>query len=119
MSGPFLGDFELLVALAVARCAPEAYGVTIQREIVARTHRSVALGAVYATLVRLEDKALLAAHDSAPTGERGGRSRRCYLLTASGRRAIARSHDAVERMMDGLETALSERASIEPPESLA
>ncbi len=106
MSSLFLGEFEMLVALAVARLAPDAYGVTIQREITTRTPRQVTLGAVYATLVRLEDKALLRATDSAPTGERGGRSRRVYTLTASGKKAIARSHDAVQRMRDGLETAL-------------
>ncbi len=106
MSSSYLGEFEMLVALAVARLAPDAYGVTIQREITTRTPRAVTLGAVYATLVRLEDKGLLTASDSAPTGERGGRSRRCYRLTASGKQAIARSHDAVQRMMDGLEAAL-------------
>jgi DNA-binding PadR family transcriptional regulator len=106
MSSSYLGEFEMLVALAVARLAPDAYGVSIQREITTRTPRAVTLGAVYATLVRLEDKRLLSAHDSAPTGERGGRSRRCYTLTVAGKQAIARSHDAVQRMMDGLEASL-------------
>lgn len=106
MSTDFLSDFEMLVALAVARLAPEAYGIAIQREITRRTPRAATLGAVYATLVRLEDKGLLEASTAAPTGARGGRARRCYVLTTTGRAAVARSHAAVQSMMDGLESAL-------------
>ena len=52
----YLGDLEEIVLLAVARCEPEAYGMRIRQEIEDRSGRSVAIGAVYASIERLEDK---------------------------------------------------------------
>lgn len=42
--------------LAIARLRKEAYAVNVRREIEARTDREIAMGAVYATLDRLEAK---------------------------------------------------------------
>ena len=52
----YLGDLEEIVLLAVARCEPEAYGMRIRQEIETQTGRSLAIGAVYASIERLEDK---------------------------------------------------------------
>lgn len=52
----YLGEFEHIVLLAVLRLGKEAYGVTVRQEIEARTGREVSIGAVYATLDRLEGK---------------------------------------------------------------
>ena len=52
----YLGDLEEIVLLAVARCEPEAYGMRIRQEIEEQSGRSVAIGAVYASIERLEDK---------------------------------------------------------------
>lgn len=46
-----LGEFEHVVILAVLRLGDQANGVTVRREIEARTKREVSIGAVYATLV--------------------------------------------------------------------
>jgi len=54
--GEYLGEFEQLVLLAALRLGKNAYGVTIWEEIEKRTGRPVMLGAVYATLDRLETK---------------------------------------------------------------
>ena len=45
---------EELVLLAVLKLADNAYGVTIRKEIEARTGRAVSIGAIYPTLDRLE-----------------------------------------------------------------
>ena len=58
-----LGEFEQIVLLAVARLGAEAYGMEIRREIEQRTERAVTIGAVYATLDRLEEKGYLRARD--------------------------------------------------------
>ena len=58
--GDFLGEFEIYVMLALAHLGPDAYGVTIRQEITRRTGREIAIGAVYATLSRLEEKGLVA-----------------------------------------------------------
>lgn len=101
-----LGNFERVVLTAIVDLGENAYGVTIQR----RTSdlyqpRSVSLGAVYATLDRLEDKGLVASWLSEPTAERGGRSRRHYRLEETGISALkqsllvdARIRDCVEGM---------------------
>ena len=52
--GDYLGEFEQMVLLALLRLEDKAYGVTIRREIQGRSDRRVAIGAVYATLERLD-----------------------------------------------------------------
>jgi len=51
-----LGSLEHIVLLAVMRLGANAYGVTVRREIEIATGRDLSIGAVYATLVRLESK---------------------------------------------------------------
>ena len=46
--------------LAVVHAGAEAFGMSVRREIESRTGRDVAIGAVYATLDRLEAKRLIA-----------------------------------------------------------
>ena len=97
-----LGEFEQLVLLALMRLEPEAYGVAIRDEIEKRTGRSVALGAVYTTLLRLEDKRLVAARLGDPTPQRGGRRKKYYRPLAAGRRELTASLDAIRSMAHGL-----------------
>ena len=59
MPGLFLAEFELYVMLAIARLADGAYGAAVRQEIEARTGRPVSIGALYATLARLETKGLI------------------------------------------------------------
>jgi len=76
--GDFLGEFEIYVMLALDRLGLEAYGVTIRQELTARTGREVAIGAVYATLARLETKGLVAHRLSQPQPVPGGRARKYF-----------------------------------------
>lgn len=99
--GDFLGEFELYVMLALAHLGPDAYGVTIRQEIEARTARVVAIGAVYATLSRLEEKGLVRHQLSAPLPVQGGRARKCFILTRDGRQALSHSTSMLARMMRG------------------
>lgn len=97
-----LGEFEQYLLLAVAHLADEAYGVTIRREIERRVERDVAIGALYTSLDRLEQKGLLRSKMSDPTPERGGRSKRYFSLTASGAAALRQSRARLARMWEGL-----------------
>jgi DNA-binding PadR family transcriptional regulator len=99
---PSLAEFELYVMLALARLDDEGYGAAVKREIEGRTGRTVSIGAVYATLGRLEDKALLVHSISAPTPVQGGRARKVYQLTDAGREALRQATFRLGRMMDGL-----------------
>ena len=107
--GDFLGEFELYVLLALSQLGEEAYGNAIRREIDARTGREVAVGAVYATLGRLEDKGLVRFHLSTPEPAPGGRARKCFRLTAAGGRALSHSTTMLVRMM-GLDDAKTTRS---------
>src|SRR4029434_228610 len=99
---PGLGEFEQVVLRALLRLGPEAYGVTIRREIAACTERDPAPGALYTTLDRLEDKGLVTSRYGDPTPERGGRAKRYFTVTARGVRAVARAQRAFQRLMKGL-----------------
>ncbi len=106
--GEYLGEFEQIVLLAVLRLGKNAYGVTILEEIERRTGRSVMIGAVYATLDRLETKRYISSKVGAPTPERGGRAKRFFKVTAQGSAALERSRKILQNMWAGLEPALEE-----------
>jgi DNA-binding PadR family transcriptional regulator len=99
--GEFLGEFELYVMLALAQLGPEAYGVTIRQEIERRTGRAAVIGAVYATLSRLEEKRLVQHALAAPQPVQGGRARKCFVLTPAGEAALSHSTSMLARMMRG------------------
>ncbi|RMH23637.1 MAG: PadR family transcriptional regulator [Gemmatimonadetes bacterium] len=98
-----LGELEHLLLLAVMRLGEEAYGVTLRREIEARTGRPVSLGSIYPTLDRLEAIGYVSSRMSDPTGERGGRRRRTYRLEPAGEAAVRRARDMLEAMWEGFE----------------
>lgn len=98
----YLGEFELLVMLAVLRLSANAYGMTIRREIEEVAGRSASLGAVYTTLERLEDKGFVSSSIGEVTEERGGRAKKYFKVTASGSSAMKRSLKATEAMKKGL-----------------
>ncbi len=94
--------FELMVLLALMRLGEGAYGVPIGREIEERTGREVALGSVYATLERLQEKGLVTSRLGEPTNERGGRARRYFQLTAKGLDEVRQSQTALVSLWQGL-----------------
>ena len=99
--GDYLGEFELYVMLALAQLGADAYGIGIRQEIERRTGRDVALGAVYATLDRLEQKALVRFTVAKPQPGQSGRPRKCFTATAAGERALAHTAEMLARMMRG------------------
>jgi PadR family transcriptional regulator, regulatory protein PadR len=104
MSGrDYLGEFEHIVILALLRLADRAYGVTVRQEIEFRTKREVSIGAVYATLDRLEAKGYVKSYLGDPTPERGGRSKRFFHVTTKGVAAVNRTYRALQSMTEGLD----------------
>lgn len=100
--GDLLGSLEYLVLLALVRLGPDAYGMTVRREIEIRTGRNLSIGAVYATLDRLEAKGLVRSRLGEPTSARGGRAKRHFRIEAAGERTLKASEDAIRRMSAGL-----------------
>jgi DNA-binding PadR family transcriptional regulator len=101
-----LGEFEVLILMAVLRVRANAYAPAVREEIELRTGRRVSRGAVYITLDRLETKGLLGSKLAAPGTS--GRARRVYHLSPRGARALRIALAAFERMREGLEPALAE-----------
>ena len=99
---PTLGDLEQLVLLALLQLRRDAYGITVQREIASRTRRAVALGAVYSTLARLEEKGLVSSRIGPPSPIRGGRRKKLYLVEGAGRIALRDAMHALRSMSEGL-----------------
>jgi PadR family transcriptional regulator PadR len=105
VNGP-LGDFEVLVLLAVLRVGDRANGSAVRADIEATTSRRIARGAVYVTLDRLEDKGLLASRLGPRPSTRGGPPTRFYRVSTAGRRAVAQSVSDILRMHAGLRANL-------------
>ena len=101
-SRDYLGEFEHVVILALLRLGDRAYGVTVRQEIEGRINRDVSIGAIYATLDRLEAKGYVKSELGDPTPERGGRSKRFFRVSAKGVSAVNRTHRALQSMTDGL-----------------
>ena len=94
-----LGAFEEQVMLAVLHAREDAYGMNVRRELETRTDREVAIGAVYATLDRLEQKGLIASTRVAGDGG----SRRVFSVTAAGTRALSETRAVRDRLWQGLD----------------
>ncbi|MGH7616832.1 MAG: PadR family transcriptional regulator [Gemmatimonadaceae bacterium] len=94
-----LGTFEEQVLLAVLRTSGEAFGMAVRREIESVTGRDVAVGAVYATLDRLEAKRLVASR----RGPQAGVSRRLFSVTRAGALALAESRAMRDDLWRGVD----------------
>ena len=82
MPGKFLAEFELYVMLAIAQRGDEAYGAVVRQEIESRTGRPVSIGALYATLARLEAKGLIAMRTARQAPGQRGRAASTWKPTA-------------------------------------
>ncbi|HYN06280.1 MAG TPA: PadR family transcriptional regulator [Vicinamibacterales bacterium] len=98
----YLGEFEQLVLLALARLGDDAYGVTVRDTLAARAGRRASFGAIYSTLRRLEAKGLVRSKLGDPEAVRGGRAKKYVMLTTRGRAALREAQAAFARMAEGV-----------------
>ena len=94
----YLGEFELMLLLAVVHLGEDAYGVPISRELEGHRGRSVSLGSVYAALERLQTKGLVVSNLGDPTPERGGKAKRYFRITKKGLRQIQETRRTLTRL---------------------
>lgn len=97
-----LGEFELIVLLALLRVGENAYGVPIARVIEEITGREAAIGSVYAALERLEQKGMVSSSIGDPTPERGGRAKRYFRVTRAGLQQARKTRKALVALWHGL-----------------
>jgi PadR family transcriptional regulator PadR len=94
-----LGSLEEQVMLAVVRTGEDAYGMNVRRELEEVTDRDVAIGAVYATLDRLEAKGLVTSTRPAAAETP---SRRVFAVTPAGARSLTLTRENRERLWSGV-----------------
>lgn len=105
----YLGEFEEVVLLAIARLGQNAYGMTIRQTVEVAMNRSVSVGAIYTTLDRLEQKGLVSSWQGEATRERGGRAKRYFKIEIDGEQALQEA-DRVRKALQpvpGLSVALT------------
>lgn len=103
-----LTDLEFLVLLAVLRVGDGAYAGAIQDELLEGASRTVSLGSLYNTLMRMEERGEVASTMGDPSPTRGGKAKRLYAVTPGGLEALRRTREVMDRMWRG--AAVPERA---------
>jgi DNA-binding PadR family transcriptional regulator len=108
--GDYLGNFDLMLLLALLRLGEDAYGVTIAQELEQQTDREVVVASVYARLERLQERGLVASRLGDATPERGGRAKRYFRITESGIREVRDAQRSLINMWKGLPELKGEKA---------
>ena len=102
------GELEQQVLLAVWQLGEDAYGLTVRDELLARAGRGLTVGAVYATLVRLERKGWVSSRLAEPTPVRGGKRKRFFAVTPEGVQVVQGARVVMERLWEGLDPEAEE-----------
>jgi DNA-binding PadR family transcriptional regulator len=106
VSAPVLGEFELLVLLAVLKLGDGAYPLAIADEIERTSDRKASRPAVLITLNRLEDKGLLTSRYQEATSARSGNRRRLFSPKTLAIKAVKASLRRIRNLSRGLEPLL-------------
>ena len=101
-----LGELELVVLLALVRLGEGAYGAGIREEVRRRTGRRISPGAIYPTLDRLERRGFVRSYAGDPVAERGGRSKRHFVIRPAGLSELRRTWNQYAALAEGLERAI-------------
>jgi len=108
--GDYLGNFDLMLLLALMRLGDDAYGVTIARELEEQTGREVVIASVYATLDRLQERGLVTSSLGDSTPERGGKAKRYFRITGAGVREVRDARQSLMNLWKGLPELKGEKA---------
>ncbi len=103
----YIGEFEELVLLTIASLGDQAYGVAIKEDIELRTSRRISIGALHSTITRLEEKALIKSWLGDPTQERGGRRKRFFEITHTGKVSLHHVKEMRDELWKRSKVALS------------
>src|SRR3954470_23807208 len=98
MKGERLGEFEEFTLLAARALGDHTYAVPIQQYVEKVTARPISIGSIYAALTRLEEKGFVRSTMSEAVAQRGGKSKRVYIVTPSGLRTARELHRVRERI---------------------
>ena len=98
MKGTYLGEFQEIVLLIILILEDNAYGVRIQEEIHTRMGRETSRGALHTALTRLTEKGFIESKYGGASATRGGRRKRYYSLTNTGKEALLKARSLRESL---------------------
>lgn len=93
-----LGEFQEIVLLTILILDESAYGVSIQQEIATRLKKEVSRGSLHTALTRLEEKGFLQSEFGGASAKRGGRRKRFYTVTNTGKSALKTAKDIRDQL---------------------
>lgn len=93
-----LGEFEEVVLLTVAILHGDAYGVALKQEIEERLDRKVSVSALQTALRRMEKKGYLKSEFGEATAMRGGKRKRYFQVTRTGKAALDYSKETRNKL---------------------
>jgi len=97
-----LSDFEEIVLLTVGILYDDAYGLAITDELESRTGRTYTVSSVHKALMRLEDRGMLRSQMGGATEERGGRKKRLFTITNTGKEALYEAKKTREKFWQAI-----------------
>jgi len=102
-----LGEFEMLVLMAILRQADEPYANNVRDDLRANAGRNVTRGALYRTLDRLTDKGFLSWElEPSAVPERGGHPMRRLRVSPDGLNAVRNQRDVLMSYLSDLGSVL-------------
>ena len=93
---------EEFILLAVWKLGEDAYSIPIQEKLNEITDKDWSLGGIYMPLERLEKRGYLKSQLSESTPERGGRQKRIYGLTPTGKEALHHAYEVQQAIWSGV-----------------
>lgn len=94
----FIGEFEQMLLLAILQGGEDANAYEVRKELEQSAGRTVAKGAFYTTLDRLEKKSYLTWTTRVADGGRGGMPQRHFKVTPLGVRELQKSRNALQNL---------------------
>lgn len=99
----YIGEFEQLILLALMQNNGKTWGSQIRLTLTEKIRRDTSIGALYATLERLEKKGFVQSELGEPTAQRGGRAKRYFEVTAKGKSVLSHTKANLDIMWQGVQ----------------
>ena len=102
-----LAQFELFVLLGLVRLRGSAFGSDLRQEIESRSGRDASLGALYATLSRLESRQFVTHEVTEARPVQGGKARKRFTITPLGTAELQDAIAELRSMLRGVPSELT------------
>ncbi|MEL6190802.1 MAG: helix-turn-helix transcriptional regulator [Bacteroidota bacterium] len=93
-----IGEFQELILLVVIILQNDAYGASIKGELEERLKTNISVGSIQSSLQRLEEKEYLTSKVGEATPIRGGRRKKLYKITPTGRQVLVQMKSIRENL---------------------